>query len=162
MTSPTRSFAKLAAVLCLGAASLAADALELRGFRGIAWGDAADNLGPAAVEHSDGDVVCYKRERENMLFGDSPVSEVRYCFHDDRLFMVTLDSAVGLQAMIAELERTYGPPEALVRNTASWGNASSGARAELVSPPAGGPPSRLTIYSTKFEAELPRRVAAAL
>jgi hypothetical protein len=127
-------------------------------------------LGPAAVDHANGDVVCYKRERENMLFGDSPVNEVRYCFHQDRLFMVTLDSAVSLKAMITELQRTYGPPNARLHNTASWGSASSSARAELVSPPAGGPPSRLTIYSNRFEpdwaktdpADVPRRVAAAL
>jgi len=147
MTSPTGSFAKLVAVLCLGLASLAANALELRGFRGIAWGDGADNLGPAAVvDHANGDVVCYKRERENLLFGDSPLHQVRYCFHQDRLFMVTLDSAVGLEAMVAELQRTYGPPTARLHNTASWGRASSSARAELVSLPAGGPLSRLTLY----------------
>jgi len=127
-------------------------------------------LGPAAVDHANGDVVCYKRERENMLFGDSPVNEVRYCFHQDRLFVVTLDSAVSLKAMITELQRTYGPPNARLHNTASWGSASSSARAELVSPPAGGPPSRLTSYSNRFEpdwaktdpADVPRRVAAAL
>jgi len=170
MTSLTGSFAKLAAVLCLGLASLAANALELRGFRGIAWGDGADNLGPAVVDHANGDVACYKRERENMLFGDSPINEVRYCFHQDQLFMVTLDSAVSLKAMISEFQRTYGPPKARLRNIASWGSESSSARAALVSLPAGGPPSRLTIHSTKFEphwaktgpAEMPRRVAAAL
>jgi hypothetical protein len=146
MTSPTGSFAKLVAVLCLGLASLAPNALELRGFRGIAWGDGADNLGPAAVDHANGDVVCYKRERENLLFGDGPLHQVRYCFHQDRLFMVTLDSAVGLEAMVAELQRTYGPPTARLHNIASWGSASSSARAELVSLPAGGPLSRLTLY----------------
>ncbi|HJW10502.1 MAG TPA: hypothetical protein VJ598_01875, partial [Albitalea sp.] len=60
MKSVIRSFATLALVLG-GLAPLAANALELRGFRGIAWGDSADALGPAAVEHLSGDVNCYVR-----------------------------------------------------------------------------------------------------
>ena len=154
----------------MGIASLTANALELRGFRGVAWGDSADKLGPAAVEQAEGDVACYKRERENMLFGERPVNEVRYCFHQDHLFMVTLDSADSLKAMLAEFQRTYGPPRARLSNTASWGSPSSIARADLVSLPRGGSPSRLTIRSNRFDpapvngaaVETPRRVASAM
>ena len=170
MNSLNASFAKLAAVSFLGLASLAANALELHGFCGIAWGESADKLGPAVAEQASGDVACYKRERENMLFGDRPVNEVRYCFHQDHLFMVTLDSAVNLKAMTSELQRTYGRPQARLRNTVSWGSQSSMARADLVALPSGGSPSRLTIYSNEFEPawaktgapEMPRRVASAL
>jgi hypothetical protein len=170
MKSLAGRFAKLAALVCLGAASLGAGALELRGFRGIAWGDGADTLGSAALAHADGDVACFKREHENMLFGDSPLNDVRYCFHQDHLFMVTLDSAVSLKALISEFQRAYGPPVARLPHAASWGSAASSARAELVSLPTGGSPSRLTIYSNRFapqwaksgRADMPHRVAAAL
>jgi hypothetical protein len=170
MTAVNHSFAKLAAVACLGLASIGAHALELRGFRGVAWGDGADKLGAATVDQANGDVVCYKRERENMLFGERAVNEVRYCFHQDQLFMVTLDAAAGMKAMISELQRTYGRPQTRLGNRASWGTASSMARADLVALPAGGSQSRLTIHSTQFEpasaksaaAELPRRIASAM
>lgn len=164
------SFAKLAAIACLGLASFGANALELRGFRGVAWGDGADKLGAATVDQTSGDVVCYRRERENMLFGERAVNEVRYCFHRDQLFMVTLDAAAGMKAMISELQRTYGRPQARLGNSVSWGTASTMARADLVALPAGGSQSRLTIRSNKFEpasaksnaGEFPRRVASAL
>ena len=84
--------------------------------------------------------------------------------------MVSLDSAVGMKAMIAEFQRSYGPPRSRLNSTASWGSASSLARADLVSLTSGASPSRLTIYSNKFEpataksgnAEMPRRIASAL
>jgi hypothetical protein len=170
MTSLDNTLAKLAAIVCLCLASLGAQALELRGFRGVSWGDGADSLGPASAEQAGGDVVCYRRERENMLFGERTVNQLRYCFHQDKLFMVSLDSAAGMTAMRAELQRTYGPPREWLNNTASWGNALSVARADLVSLSSGGSRSRLTIRSNQFEptaaknnaVQAPHRAASAL
>jgi hypothetical protein len=146
--------------LCIAAGlsllALGASALELRGFRGVMWGEGVEALGAAAVvAHTEGDVVCYQRERENLLFGDSALQGVRYCFHNDRFVMVALDAAVGPKALVAEFRRTYGRP-VLHANHASWGNKASGTRAELVA--QGESAARLSIYSNKIDAALAKRI----
>ena len=144
----------------LGLACLSANAFELRGFRGVSWGATSAQLGPANVVSSSGDVSCYKRERENMLFGDSPISEVRYCFHRDRMYMVAVDSPADSAALVAEFQRTYGPPHARQSKVVAWGGKSTPARAELVSSAAGRSASVLTIYSNKYDPAMARTLAA--
>ncbi|MBC7956595.1 MAG: hypothetical protein H7Y33_12090 [Cytophagales bacterium] len=164
--------AKLTALFCLSVAALSANAFELRGFRGVSWGEGAEALGASVVSNTEGDVTCYQRERENMMFGDTALKAVRYCFHQDRLFMVMLDAPVAAKAVSAELQRTYGRPDARHGVAASWGGKSSGTRAELAA--IGSTSTRLTIYSNKIEptvaqrlqklspAELPSSVASML
>jgi hypothetical protein len=135
----------------LGLACLSANAFELRGFRGVVWGSASAQLGAASLVSSRGDVACYKRERENMLLGDSPISEVRYCFHRDRLYMVVVDSEADSAALVAEFESTYGAPHVRQPKVVTWGGKSTPARAELVSSAPGRPASVLTIYSNKYD-----------
>src|ERR1043166_5809024 len=101
---------RLLAVAALATAAWSAGAIELRGFRGFAWGADVDSLGEAQQVSSDGGVQCYRRMNENLLYGDSPIREVRYCFHDDRLFLVVIDSQVDEPALTAEVQSTYGPP----------------------------------------------------
>ena len=156
MNTARHTLAKLSAALCLGLVALAANAFELRGFRGVSWGDSAEALGMSSVAQIEGDVTCYQRERENLLFGDSALNGVRYCFHQDRLFMVTLDAAVGSKALSAELQRTYGRPSAHSAQAASWGNPTSGTRADLVA--NGDTAARLTIYSNKIEPAIAQRM----
>lgn len=144
----------------LGLACASANAFELRGFRGAVWGSASAQLGPASVVSSRGDVACYKRERENMLLGDSPISEVRYCFHRDRLYMVAVDSEADSTVLVAEFQRTYGAPHVRQSNVVTWGGKSTPARAELVSSAAGRPTSLLTIYSNKYDPSMARTLSA--
>lgn len=139
---------------------LSANAFELRGFRGVVWGSTSAQLGPASIVSSSGDVTCYKRERENMLFGDSPISEVRYCFHRDHLYMVAVDSEVDSAALVAEVQRTYGAPHVRQSNVLTWGEKSTPARAELVSSAAGHPASVLTIYSNQFDPGMDKTLSA--
>jgi hypothetical protein len=155
MKSLHSTAAKLTAVFCLGLAAMSAGAFELRGFRGVSWGEGAEALGTASVSHSDGDVTCYQRERENLLFGDTALNGVRYCFHQDRLFMVTVDAAADAKALSTEFQRTYGRPDARRAQAASWGSKSSGTRAEII---ASGAAARLTIYSNKIEPALAQRM----
>ena len=143
--------AKLAAVSCLALASLAAQALELRGFRGLAWGHGVEALGPSRVVQVEGEVSCHEREHENLLFGEQPVKQIRYCFHKNHLFMVTVDAASSLKAMASEFGLSYGQPRARLTNRATWGTTSSVARAELVALPRDASASRLTIRSNRFE-----------
>ncbi|MBC7992526.1 MAG: hypothetical protein H7Z15_04695 [Rhizobacter sp.] len=156
MKSLHRTVSKLSAVACLGLAALGAQAFELRGFRGVSWGEAAEALGAATPVHSLGDVTCYRRERENLVFGDSALSDVRYCFQQDSMVMVILDAAVDQKALVKEFQRTYGRPTARVGQTASWGGLASSTQAELsaTSPSA----SRLAIYSNKIDAPLAKRI----
>jgi len=156
MKSRHRTAVRLSAALVLGLAAVGANALELRGFRGVAWGEGADALGAAIATHQDGDVTCYQRETENLLFGDSALTGVRYCFHQDRLFMVALDAAVDARTLSAEFQRTYGRPDAHQGLAASWGSKTSGTHAELVA--RGKTMARLTLYSSKVEPALAKRM----
>ena len=171
MKSLHNTAAKLSAAFCLGLAAIGANAFELRGFRGVSWGEGVEALGASVVSHNEGDVTCYQRERENMLFGDTALNGVRYCFHQDRLFMVMLDAPVAPKALAAEFQRTYGRPDAHHGAAVSWGGKSSGTRADLTA--NGKSSTRLALYSNKIEpalaqrlqklspAELPNSMAAA-
>lgn len=142
--------------LGLGLAATASNAFELRGFRGVDWGEAPQVLGVATVAHADGDVTCYQRERENLLLGDSALNDVRYCFHQNRLFMVALDAAVAQKALVAEFQRAYGRPSQRSGQAASWGGHASATRAELAS--QGPSAARLTLYSNQIEPALAQRM----
>ncbi len=159
MKSPHSTFAKLSAIACLGLVALGAQALELRGFRGVSWGEGAEALGVATPVHSQGDVTCYRRERENLVFGDSPLNDVRYCFQQDRMVMVILDAAVEQSALVTEFQRTYGRPTARVGQTVSWGGRATSTQADLLA--AGQSGSRLAIYSSKIDAALAQRMQKA-
>jgi hypothetical protein len=150
MASFSRTVVKLVALLGLGVASLTASAVEMRGFRGVMWGDDVAKLGKSTLAYTDGDVSCYTRERENMLFGDSPLQEVRYCFHRNRLFMVALDTEVDQQTLLSEFQSSYGPPDARETALVSWGSGSTASRVDVVSPPAGGH-ALMLIYSNRVE-----------
>lgn len=147
--------AKLTAVFCLGLAAMSASAFELRGFRGVSWGEGVEALGAVTVSHSEGEVTCYQRDRENLLFGDTPLNGVRYCFHQDRLFLVAIDAAANAKTLTAEFQRTYGRPSTQRGQAASWGAKGSGSRAELA---ASGATARLVIYSNTIEPTLAQRL----
>lgn len=135
--SPARRFAAWAAGTVLALASLAAGAVELRGFRGVAWGAGVASLGDAEPASAEDGLRCFRRERENLLYGDVPLSEVRFCFRDDRLVMVVLDAQVDPRTLRAEFQNTYGPPRASSASSARWGDASTRARVEIVAPASG-------------------------
>ena len=157
MKTAQRTLAKLCIAAGFGLLAVSAHAFELRGFRGVSWGDGVEALGDTAVlANTEGDVTCYQRERENLLFGDSALNGVRYCFHNDHLVMVALDAAVEPKALSAEFQRTYGRPDAQGRQAASWGGKTSGTRAELVA--QGSAAARLSIYSNKIDAALAKRI----
>ncbi|GAB4552327.1 MAG: hypothetical protein IV105_00505 [Rhizobacter sp.] len=147
--------AKLTAVFCLGLAAMSASAFELRGFRGVSWGEGVEALGAVTVSHSEGEVTCYQRDRENLLFGDTPLNGVRYCFHQDRLFLVAIDAAANAKTLTTEFQRTYGRPSTQRGQAASWGAKGSGSRAELA---ASGATARLVIYSNTIEPTLAQRL----
>lgn len=132
----------MAAALLLGVLMpLNAAALQMRGFRGLLWGDPPAHLGAAQMVAREGNVQCYRRERENLLFGDSELRSVLYCFHQDKLFLVAINSAVDLETLRAEFERGYGPPDTRTAVEARWGNGTAPVSAELVVPSAGAPAS---------------------
>ena len=155
MNSLRTTAAKLTAVLGLGLVAASAGALELRGFRGVSWGEGVEALGAVTVSHTEGEVTCYQRDRENLLFGDTPLNGVRYCFHQDRLFMVAIDAAANARALTAEFQRTYGRPDARRGQAATWGAKGSGTRAELA---ASGATARLVIYSNTIEPAVAQRL----
>jgi hypothetical protein len=124
--------AKSTIALLLSLVAAGAGATELRGFRGIAWGDPSERLGPAEKVQVTGDVVCYRRERENLMFGDSTLTEVRFCFNRDRLFLVTLDSDEGQEKLAAEFQSTYGPPSVRRPKLVAWGNRGARSHVEIV------------------------------
>lgn len=150
MPSNASALVKLALTLCLGTAGLSAAAVELKGFRGISWGEESDALGPAKLAQVDGDVRCYHRVRENMLFGDATLSEVRYCFNRNQLFMVTLEAAATPESLVAELRGTYGVPTLRSAGFVQWGGKTAQTRVELLAAPKSGR-TTMHIYSTAHE-----------
>ncbi|HET7795577.1 MAG TPA: hypothetical protein VFL64_19475 [Rhizobacter sp.] len=156
MNSLLRTAARLSFVAGLGLAALGVQAFELRGFRGVSWGEGAEALGEAHAVHKQGEVTCYQRDRENLVFGDSALQGVQYCFHQDRLFMVVLDAAVSQKALIAEFQRTYGAPTSRMGQSVAWGGPASGTQAELA--PRAANTARLAIYSNKIEPAVARRM----
>jgi len=132
-TSKSPLFASMAAALLLGVMGPAnAASLQMRGFRGLMWGDPPAHLGAAHLVSTEAGVQCFERERENLLFGDATLQSVRYCFQDGALFLVRLSAAGSGAALRSEFERGYGAPEprstgALLR----WGDAWGAASAEL-------------------------------
>jgi len=157
----TGSLHRLIALTLLAAgalASAAAGAVELRGFRGVPWGAGADSLGVSQLAYTQGEVSCYRRERENMLYGDSAVKDIRYCFHQDRLFMVALDAEVDVETLVHEFEASYGPPDVRVPAKTSWGDRSTRARVEMVAPAQGG--ASMLMYSNEYEPRARTHAAA--
>ena len=156
MKSIPAALSRCSLALSLGLVAFGANAFELRGFRGVAWGQGAEALGEAVVAHADGDLACYQRESESMLFGDSALNDVRYCFQHNRLVMVALDAAVDPKALALQFQRTYGRPDARKGQVASWGRRSTGARAELVA--QGASAARLTLYANPIEPAVVQRL----
>lgn len=108
-----------------------AHAIELRGFRGMMWGDPPTHLGAARRVSAQAGVQCYEREQENLLFGDVPLRWVRYCFHRDALYLVQL-SAVGQDdGLRTEFERGYGVPGGGGAASPRWGDPQHDVSAEI-------------------------------
>ena len=149
MNASIRRGSLLAVLAAASLASAASQAVELRGFRGVPWGAGVDSLGASQLAYSDGEVSCYRRERENMLYGDSPVKEIRFCFHEGHLFMVALDADVDLDTLVREFVATYGAPDWRVPAKTTWGDRSTRARVEMVAPAQGG--ASMLMYSNEFE-----------
>ena len=133
----------------LALATTASHAVELRGFRGVPWGAGVDSLGPVQLASASGEVSCYRRQHENMLFGDSPLKDVRFCFHDDHLFMVAVDAATDVETLVQEFAATYGPPDGSASTKTIWGNRTTRARVEMVAPAQGS--ASMLLYSNEFE-----------
>lgn len=155
MTTLRTTAARLIAATSLALAALGAQAIELRGFRGVAWGDDASRLGAATLVYRHGEVSCYQRAQENLLFGDSALTSVRYCFHEDRLFLVTLEAAATARALEAELARTYGRPDVRRGAVVAWDGRTSGARLT-----AQGKQAQLTLYASDLEPNVAQHDAA--
>ncbi len=134
-------FKQLLVACGFGLALGAVHAVELRGFRGLMWGDTPEYLGAAQVVHDDGAVACYQREEENLLFGDSPLKAVRYCFRQGHFFLVTLEAAVGAEQLAAEFQGGYGRPDLSGPGYARWGQSGAPLVAEVLTPAPGGPAS---------------------
>ncbi len=146
---PSRRLAPAVVLAVLAASAISAQAIELRGFRGVPWGADVQSLGEARLVSVDGEVRCYRRERENMLYGDSPVKDIRFCFHRDRLFLVALDAAVDLDTLARDFQATYGPPAWRVPTKITWGDRSTRARVEMVAPAEGG--ASMLMFSNEYE-----------
>lgn len=152
MTATTRRSAFLRttlAVLALGAAAGAAQAVEMRGFRGVAWGAASVKLGEASLMSQAGEVSCYQRNNENLMFGDSPVSQVRFCFKQDRLFLVSIESAQQADNLAEEFGRTYGKPSRSSAGRSLWSAHRGQAQAEVMTQAPTG--STLHVFSAGSE-----------
>jgi hypothetical protein len=161
MTHRTATVSKLFAVAALALSAVAAQAVEMRGFRGILWGEPSVQLGAAEVVSQDGEVSCYRRERENLLFGDSEVSSVRYCFVQDQLFFVSIDSDSATPVLANEFGRTYGKPQVQKAGRLVWGGKAGASRAEWLPQLSGQRGSTLMIYSSQFDRNAVKKAVAS-
>ncbi len=153
-----RPIARLIVLLALGWGTAGAAAFELRGFRGVEWGEGVQALGQARLSGAEAGVGCYQRERENLLFGDSALHAVRYCFQAGRLVLVILDAATDVHTLAQDLARTYGQPDLMRPQGVSWGTSRSNTRAELSR--RGHGTARLTLYTQALDAATARRLHA--
>ena len=158
MNACARRVPLIAMLSALALGSVAAQAVELRGFRGVAWGSSVDGLGPASLAYQQGEVRCYRRERENMLYGDSPVKDIRYCFHHDHLFLVALEADVGVDELVHEFQSTYGAPDVSVPAKVTWGDHATRARVEMSTTAQGG--ASMLMYSNEYEPHAKREARA--
>jgi hypothetical protein len=155
-TCLTVLLATTSAALSLALVVLDAQAFELRGFRGVHWGEGADALRGVTLMQRDGDVDCRQRETENLIFGDTHLTGVHYCFHRDRLVMVVLDAPVKRSTFSTEFQQTYGRPDAQLDGADTWGDASSTTRARLVA--LGPARSRLMLSVNRVPPDVLRRL----
>ncbi len=146
----------LATVLTLGACA-SAGAVDLVGFRGVPWGAQPDSVEPAELVSAQGEQRCYRRERENMLWGESPLSAVTFCFHRDRFYMAVVESKTDVQTLSAEFKSMYGAPSMAAPTRVVWGSRNGIARAEIVAPMPGGT-ATMRLTSNEFE---PRQVVGS-
>jgi hypothetical protein len=138
-------------VMALGLAACAGAAgVELVGFRGVPWGAEPDSVEPAQLVSAQGEYRCYKRERENLLWGDSPLSEVRFCFHRDRFYMAVLESKTDVDTLASDFKSMYGAPTMEAPTRVEWGNRYGAARAEISAAAPGGA-ATLRLTSNEFE-----------
>lgn len=114
----------------------------MRGFRGLMWGDPPAHLGVARLVSREGDMQCFERERENLLFGDAALQSVRYCFRQEGLVLVQLAAAGDGAALRHEFERGYGAPAQRSGTLLQWGNEWDAVSAEF-SPSGSGALLRL-------------------
>jgi hypothetical protein len=114
------------------APALDSHAVELRGFRGLQWGDAADKLGAQArFVRTDGGLRCYTRPNENLLFGDAALNNVQYCFGPSGLTRIWLDAAAPWAALRAEFEQGYGRAARVDADRAYWPPTPGGVEVEV-------------------------------
>jgi hypothetical protein len=149
MDSLTRRVVAWTAAAALATGPLGADAADLRGFRGVPWGAGVAELGASQPAKPEEGLRCHRRERENLLYGDAPLTEVRFCFREDALVMVVLDAQVGPQALRAEFEAMYGPPRVSAASYALWGDASSRARVEIFAAAPGARTSSMRMVANE-------------
>lgn len=155
-TGLTALVATTSAALSLALATFAAHAFELRGFRGVHWGEGADALRGVTLMQTDGDLACRQRETENLIFGDTTLNSVHYCFHRNHLVMVVLDAPVPLAAFSTEFQQTYGRPDSQRKGAQAWGDADSKTVAQIV---ATGPnTSRLMLSVSGVNGDTLRRM----
>ena len=134
MNAPAPRSIRFAAATAVLLAASGLQAMELRGFRGVEWGESPARLGSEAVkaEGHQGS-ACYRRATENLIFGDTPLADVRYCFKEGRFHMAIIDAPVAAPALQQELVGTYGRPTQVNELASRWGNRASSALAELTS-----------------------------
>lgn len=153
MTTATKTSSSvlrtLVAAVALGALASAAQAVEMRGFRGVAWGEGSNKLGDVTLVSQAGAVSCYQRTNENLLFGDSPVQNVRFCFNQDRLFLVSIESAQQASELAGEFVRTYGKPTQRSAERMRWAAHAGQAQAEVMAQTGAG--STLRVFSAEAD-----------
>lgn len=156
---PFRRIAMMALFISAALASASSPAVELRGFRGVPWGADVSSLGPAPrLALSNGDVSCYRREHENMLYGEVPLTDVRYCFHRGHLYLVAVDADAPLDTLRSEFQSTYGPPDQREPSKWVWGSSSTASRVELQAPAQGA--ASMLMYSSEYEPRPARQAKA--
>lgn len=97
--------------MVLGLAGAFAIAAAPEGFRGMKWGDPVARLPNAlAVNNPPG---CYANRREELRLATAPLFGVFYCFDNDKLVRVELQSATGednLKAFRSAVITIFGEP----------------------------------------------------
>lgn len=123
-----------------------ASALDLRGFRGLWWGDELERLGDARQVSAQGSQVCYQRTNENLLFGDIELRALLFCFDNGRFTSVRIDANARLEQLGAEFQATYGVPDSERNGHPVWGKPSEKTHARLSTDPDNPTRGRLDIW----------------
>jgi hypothetical protein len=110
------------ALLFLGLLSLASEAQELDGFRGVMWGQNLSSFSYMKFLDEFDSLRYYKKMNDKMYLGSAGLDEIAYAFESNRFVGAVLSSngQENAQRIFETLNLAYGTPSKQNDNNCYW------------------------------------------